>query len=85
MNAPLHNPPPVGSREELRQYIAENFRLARIFAEHAEHLAEVGMDAELSVATQKFLAAAKAAARTVADLRGADDTLQRLHGDRRAA
>jgi hypothetical protein len=70
MNAPLRTPAPVGSVEELRQYAADCLRLARIFASHAEELAEIGMDEELAATTRKLVAAVKAAAATVIDLRG---------------
>ena len=70
MTAPLHTPASVGSIDELRQYAAECYAVVRVYAEHAQSLAALGMDEELAVTTRKLLAAAKAAALTVADIRG---------------
>ncbi len=70
MTAPLHHPPPIGSKDELRQYVAQNYALVQVYAEHAQSLAALGMDEELATTTCKLLSAAKAAALSVRDLRG---------------
>jgi hypothetical protein len=68
MNAPTHNPPAVGSVEELRRYAAECLGMVRVFAGHAEDYAQHGMDEQLVITTRKMIAATKAAALTVRDL-----------------
>jgi hypothetical protein len=69
MSARLRTPAPVGSARELREYAAQCFRLAWIYAQHAEDLALIGDDEGLRTTTGKLIAAVKAAAATVSDLR----------------
>jgi hypothetical protein len=70
MNAPVRNPPLIGSNDELRVYIGECFDLAAMYAKHARDLALAGDDLGLETATRKAIASLRAAAATVNDLKG---------------
>ncbi len=67
MNTPTRSP--IGSTEELREYAADCLRLAALYASHGRDLAEAGDDLGLISNTHKLLAAVKAAALTIRDLR----------------
>jgi hypothetical protein len=62
--------PRIGTDAELRLYAAECLNLAALYAAHGRELAEAGDDQGLVTNTQKLIAAVKAAAATVRDLRG---------------
>ncbi len=68
MNAPSR-PAPIGSKEELRQYMAQHLALARIFLLHAEDLAEIRDDEEFGKTINKHVAALRAVLATFNDLR----------------
>ena len=74
MNAPLQHPPPIGSPVELRAFAADTFDIAARCAWRARDLAEAGDDLGLEMTTRVLIAAVKAAAATVKDLRGCDES-----------
>jgi hypothetical protein len=70
MNAQLQPPVPIGSKEELRQYMAQHLALARVFLLHAEELAQIESDEEFGKTINKLAAALRAVIATFNDLRG---------------
>jgi hypothetical protein len=73
VNAPLRDPAPIGSNEELRQFAADKFALVELYAGHAVDLALAGDDEGLTTTTVKAISALFAAVATVQDLRGRGD------------
>ena len=69
MSAPLRNPAPIGTADELREFAAENLQLARIQADLGATYAEIGDDPGLEYATRKLVAHTRAVVATVADLK----------------
>jgi hypothetical protein len=65
-------PAPVGSPDELRIYAVEMLDLAALYSRHAADLALAGDFVGLESNVRKLIAATKAAAATVRDLRGRD-------------
>jgi hypothetical protein len=72
MNVPLRQPAPIGSPEELRIYAVEMLDLAGLYSRHAADLAKAGDLPGLENNVRKLIAAVRAAAATVRDLRGRD-------------
>ena len=68
MNAPFPMPAAIGSREELRDFIAENLGRTLIHIEHAIDLAAIGSDAALGYALRSASAHFSAAVETFGDL-----------------
>lgn len=66
----LPDDPRIGTNEELRDYARQCLTLAAVYADHACDLAQIGDDVGLVTNTQKLIAAVRAAAATVQDLRG---------------
>jgi hypothetical protein len=72
-NAPIvggSQDPPIGSTDELRIYAVEMLDLAVLYSRHAADLAEAGDFLGLETNMRKLIAATRAAAATVRDLRG---------------
>jgi hypothetical protein len=67
---PAWNPAPIGSAEELRQFVVECLQLVVLYAEHAQALAYRGMDEELVATTRKLFASVNSVGATVSDLSG---------------
>jgi hypothetical protein len=70
MNVQLQPPAPIGSKEELRQHMAQHLALARVFLLHAEDLAEIENDEEFGKTINKHVTALRAVIATFNDLRG---------------
>ena len=68
MNAPFKVPAPTGTREELRDFIAENLSLMLVHIEHAVDDAHLGSDAALGFALRAASAHFGAAVGTYGDL-----------------
>jgi hypothetical protein len=68
-------PAPIGSKDELREFIAEAMNMARIQAGLGATYAEIGDDVGLHYAARRLAAYTKAILATVADLqaKGAGD------------
>jgi hypothetical protein len=61
---------PTGGPEELREYVVGYLRLAAMYADHGADLATAGDLIGLQTNTAKLIAAVRAAAATVKDIRG---------------
>jgi hypothetical protein len=72
MSAPLTNHIAHGTPEALREFIAENVGLAAIQADLIRVYAELGDDRGLEYGLRHFVAYAKAALNTFADLRNGE-------------
>jgi len=64
----MTEPPPIGSREELRAFIGENLGFACVHVSHAIDYAELGQDALLGLAVRNATSHFKAALETYHDL-----------------
>jgi hypothetical protein len=75
MNALPPRPAPIGSREELREFIGENLQMVGIQAELGTTYAAIGDDVGLSYAVRRLATYTKAILATLADLqaKGAGD------------
>ena len=68
MNAPFRNPAPIGSREELREFIAQHLALAVVHIEHGVDYANLGSDTALGYALRAASGYMNAAVATYSDL-----------------
>ena len=74
MNAPFPLPAPIGTRDELRQVIAENLSFAVVHIEHAIDLANIGTsDAGLAFALRSASAHFGTALASLRDLMKGED------------